>query len=260
MPCILKITDPLLKSILGKEEFKTLNELRETFDDVANRHSLLPLTIKPQGRKETFRKFGKVYKEDGYKIQIVMPGQEMFNQFELDIPEQLSKIEDYCKHDGKVLTFNSLDTFLSFYLANFLYVSDTNYASLVKSVTNILSQTKDRLNKKEFNGKKLLHANAIEDLKFAESLVRYAKLLYEYAGIEQPISLNDVHELILDKWNKYHKEKKEEDKIDTQAKKNVSELFKSEPPKVPTNIFFQAYDYVQGKENTKPLADRKSVV
>jgi len=250
MSCVLKVTDPLLKSILGKEEFKTLDELRDTFESVANKHSLLPLNIKPQGKQETFRKFAKVYKEDGYKVQIVMPGQEYFNQLELNVPEEIRDVESYGRHDNKVLTFDSLDTFLSFYLANFLYVSDTNYASLTKSVTNILDQTSNRLSGKT----NFKHANAIEDLKFAESLVRYAKLLYEYAGLNEPNSLNETYELILDKWNKYHKEKTEESRVTTQAKKNVSELFKKEPPKVPANIFFQAYDYVQGKENTKPLA------
>lgn len=249
MPCILKITDPLLKSILGKGEFNSINEIREVFEDAANRHVVLPMTIKAADKDFTFRKFGKIYKEDGIKVQIVMPGQEFFNKFELNLPENLSSLENYGSHDNKVLTFSSIDTFISFYLANYLYVTDSNYNSIVKSVTDVLNNTASRL-----KGGAYKHAGAIEDLKFAESLASYAKLLYDYAGMKQPESLNEVYELIQDKWNRYHKDKADQDRIQTQAKKNITELFKPVPPQVPANLFFQAFDYVNGKENTKPLA------
>lgn len=256
MPCILKITDPLLKSILGKGEFKTIDELRVTFDDVANKHSILPLNINPPAKGFDIQKFGKVYKEGNeIKVQIVLPGQEYFSQFNLSdrLPEEMREVSFYGDTDDKTLTFDSLDSFLGFYLANFLYVTDTNYTKLAKGVTTILENVAGRL-----EGKTFKHAGAIEDLLFAESLVNYSKLLYNYAGLEEPLVVNQVYELINDKWDRYHKNEVEQNRVREKAEQNIETFVKSD---VKANLFFQAFDYVNGKENTKPLAQaRKNLI
>lgn len=252
MSCILKITDPLLKSILGKEEFKTIDELRVTFDNVANKHSILPLNINPPSKGFDIQKFGKVYKEGNeIKVQIVLPGQEYFSQFNLSsrLPEELQNVSFYGDTDDKTLTFDSLDSFLGFYLANFLYVTDTNYTKLAKGLTSILENTLSRL-----QGKTFKHAGAIEDLLFADSLVNYSKLLYNYAGQEEPPVINQVYDLIKDKWDKYHKNEIDQNRTKAKAEQNIQTFVKSD---VRANLFFQAFDYVNGKENTKPLAQAR---
>lgn len=252
MSCILKITDPLLKSILGKGEFKTIDELRVTFDDVANKHSILPLNINPPSKGFDIQKFGKVYKEGNeIKVQIVLPGQEYFSQFNLSsrLPEEMREVSFYGDTDDKTLTFDSLDSFLGFYLANFLYVTDTNYTKLAKGVTTILENVVGRL-----EGKTFKHAGAIEDLMFADSLVNYSKLLYNHAGLEEPPVVNQVYELIKDKWDRYHKSEVDQSRTQAKAEQNIQTFVKSD---VKANLFFQAFDYVNGKENTKPLAQAR---
>lgn len=252
MSCILRITDPLLKSILGKAEFKTIDELRVTFDNVANKHSILPLNINPPSKGFDIQKFGKVYKEGNeIKVQIVLPGQEYFSQFNLSsrLPEEMREVSFYGDTDDKTLTFDSLDSFLGFYLANFLYVTDTNYAKLAKGVTTILENVVGRL-----EGKTFKHAGAIEDLMFADSLVNYSKLLYNHAGLEEPPVVNQVYELIKDKWDRYHKNEVDQSRTQAKAEQNIQTFVKSD---VKANLFFQAFDYVNGKENTKPLAQAR---
>lgn len=252
MSCVLRITDPLLKSILGKEEFKTIDELRVAFDNVANKHSILPLNINPPSKGFDIQKFGKVYKEgDEIKVQIVLPGQEYFSQFNLSnrLPDEMREVSFYGDTDDKTLTFDSLDSFLGFYLANFLYVTDSNYTKISKGVTTILENVVGRL-----QGKTFKHAGAIEDLLFADSLVNYSKLLYNYAGLEEPPVINQVYELIKDKWDRYHKNEVDQNRVKEKAEQNVQTFVKSD---VKANLFFQAFDYVNGKENTKPLAQAR---
>ena len=252
MSCILRITDPLLKSILGKAEFKTIDELRVTFDNVANKHSILPLNINPPSKGFDIQKFGKVYKEGNeIKVQIVLPGQEYFSQFNLSsrLPEEMRDVSFYGDTDDKTLTFDSLDSFLGFYLANFLYVTDTNYTKLAKGVTTILENVVGRL-----EGKTFKHAGAIEDLMFADSLVNYSKLLYNHAGLEEPPVVNQVYELIKDKWDRYHKNEVDQSRVKEKAEQNIQTFVKSD---VKANLFFQAFDYVNGKENSKPLAQAR---
>ena len=169
MSCILKITDPILKPLLEgaglKSSYSNIDELREAFEGVADKAFVIPLSIKAGDYSR--RKFGKVYKDDGIKLQIVMPGQEFFSQFTVgEIP-----LEEFGQTDQKgiTLTFESIDTFLGFYLANYLYVTPENLLTqgnrkgLVDSIGDILTNTLGRI--KGFKGN---HSRAIEDLKFAD--------------------------------------------------------------------------------------------
>ena len=144
MSCILKITDPILKPLLDgaglKSSYSNIDELREAFEGVADKAFVIPLTVRSEGLNR--RKFGKVYKDDGIKLQMVMPGQEFFSQFTIgEIPLKEFGTTD---QKGITLTFDSIDTFLGFYLANYLYVTPDNLLTqgnrkgLVDSIGDIL--------------------------------------------------------------------------------------------------------------------------
>lgn len=248
MSCILRISDPILKGILGKDKFNSIQELRDSFMVLADKHSVLPLDINIKGSKGNYntQKFGKIYKEgEEVKLEIVMPGQEYFSEFEwsTNLPENFRTF--YGDTDNKVLTFESIDSFLGFYLANFLYVTPSNITKLADNLTKILTNTVDRI-----KGIKYKHSNSIEDLKFADSLVNYSKLLYNQIGQQSPVVLDELYEQIKLKWNTYHQDQKIESNVEQQAKTNIKTF--SELPQA--DLFFQAYDVVGGELVDKPLA------
>lgn len=226
MSCILKITDPILKPLLDgaglKSSYSNIDELRESFEGVADKAFVIPLTIR--SGEISRRKFGKVYRDEGIKLQIVMPGQEFFNQFTTgEIP-----LEKFGKTDEKgiTLTFDSIDTFLGFYLANYLYVTPDNLLTqgnrkgLVDSIGDILKNTLDRI-----KGARHHHSRAIEDLKFADALYNYVNLLYNYANLSVPQTISDLYSEIEKKWNQYHTEKKERVNEQAKAEENVEKFW-----------------------------------
>lgn len=246
MSCILRITDPILSKILGSE-FKTVQELREKFNQLADESIALPVNI--QSREETFarRKFAKFYKEDDQiKVQIVMPGQENFmeNRTGLpNLPEQLKEPSFYGEYDAKVLTFDSIDSFMGFYFANYLYVNELTLPKLIDAVEGIVKNTIKRLQGKG------LASYAIEDIKFADSLVSYFKLLYNLASIKESPVINEFYELVKQKIDTWHHQAGEDKKVQTKNKK----ADKVEAENNPANVFFETYNYTT-EPSTKPLA------
>ena len=261
MSCILKITDPILKPLLDgaglKSSYSNIDELREAFEGVADKAFVIPLTIR--SGEISRRKFGKVYRDEGIKLQIVMPGQEFFNQFTTgEIP-----LEKFGKTDEKgiTLTFDSIDTFLGFYLANYLYVTPDNLLTqgnrkgLVDSIGDILKNTLDRI-----KGARHHHSRAIEDLKFADALYNYVNLLYNYANLSVPQTISDLYSEIEKKWNQYHTEKKERVNEQAKAEENVEKIKQEEKLQEPNpnaNLFFESYDtYPKGNPNEYQVIDK----
>lgn len=261
MSCILKINDSILSSLLGKSEFKTVDELRDSFYELVLKNSVIPMNIQSKGEDFTRRKFGKVYEEDGkIKAQIVLPGQEYFDSLQLGSKELPTEARDYPYYgtitpDGnfyKVLEFNSLDTFLSFYLANFLFLKDNNYKALMTNLEETVKNVIKRFEK----GSKYKHAGAIEDIRFAQSLIEYTKILYQQANTTYPASLNTLYDIIQEKVKLFHKEQLEESQVDYEPVKQDKQD-KQPVPFTPTNLFFQAYDVVNGELVNKPLAQAR---
>lgn len=260
MSCILKITDPILKPLLDsaglKSSYSNIDELREAFEGVADKAFVIPLSIRSEGFSR--RKFGKVYRDEGIKLQIVMPGQEFFSQFAIgDIP-----LEEFGKTDQKgiTLTFDSIDTFLGFYLANYLYVTPENLLTqgnrkgLVDSIGDILTNTLGRLKGKG------THSRAIEDLKFADALYNYVNLLYTYANLAVPQTITDLYSEIEKKWNQFHKEKKERVNEQVRAEENIQKIKQEEKLQEPNpnaNLFFESYDtYPKGNPDEFQVIDK----
>lgn len=263
MSCILKITDPILKPLLDgaglKSSYSNIDELREAFEGVADKAFVIPLTIRSDGFNR--RKFGKVYKDEGrnsIKLQIVMPGQEFFSQFNIgEIP-----LEEFGSTDEKgiTLTFESIDTFLGFYLANYLYVTPENLLTqgkrkgLVDSIGDILSNTLGRIKGKGN------HSRAIEDLKFADALYNYVNLLYNYVNLPVPQTITDLHAEIEKKWNQFHTEKKERVNEQAKAKENIEKVKQEErleEPNPNANLFFESYDtYLKGHPDEFQVIDK----
>lgn len=260
MSCILKITDPILKPLLDgaglKSSYSNIDELREAFEGVADKAFVIPLTIRSDGFNR--RKFGKVYKDEGIKLQVVMPGQEFFSQFNIgEIP-----LEEFGSTDEKgiTLTFENIDTFLGFYLANYLYVTPENLLTqgnrkgLVDSIGDILSNTLGRIKGKG------THSRAIEDLRFADALYNYVNLLYNYANLPVPQTITDLYAEIEKKWNQFHTEKKERVNEQAKAVENVEKIKQEEKLQEPNpnaNLFFESYDtYPKGHPDEFQVIDK----
>lgn len=265
MPCKLVFSDRVLSDMLGQKEFDSIDELRTAFQQLLDKHPVIPVVIRANGT--TFNKYAKASTtSDGtIRIEIPIPGQENFDDFKFvtKVTENLEPSTFGKIRDRRVLELEDIDSFMAFYLANYIHLGDDNSPASMHDRLEEFAYALAGLGFRIDNGK---YSFAVADLRFAKNLGEYFNLLKEFVpdfpdnktikvgGVEYTANIPEVIEKVFKLAEEFDKSRNNQRQ---RANKDEWVAPKKDPVpehEIPSGIFFDAFDTENGKLSDNPVA------
>jgi hypothetical protein len=269
--CFLRINDKVLAAVLGQEEFQSMDELRTAFEALALKQAAVPVRV-----DNKYTKVVRVSRQDDkIRLEIPFPSRERLDRLTFMRGNESVPFKEYgtLLPDNKVVEFDSVDSFIAFYLGGFHKIGNL----IDRAETHRGMAVNDRLVDLETAINKFF-SEVIKDSKrpvetsmvspaavdgdFIASLIElYETTLKSYGGLlkeerfEQALQfmlfagqrLADISQEYRDKFRE--REIARTQKANEQAHGKGKDSGPSDPP-----IFFSSYDSVDGLLINNPIS------